>query len=119
MDPELKFRENPYFVLGLEPVADRGAVEREGRKLLAQLEMGLAAAKRYQTPLGSMDRTPEGVREAMARLADPDQRYLLQWWAQARALEPAQVKHYEALAREGQEQHACMMQHFKIGSWSR
>lgn len=78
-----RFLENPFFVLGLRPDAERGAPEREGKKLLAQLELGVSSAKHYATPFGPRERTAELVREAMALLRDPDARCLAELWAQA------------------------------------
>jgi hypothetical protein len=77
---------NPFHVLGLRPGCTRAEIEQEGQKLLAMLELGLAAAARYQTPLGPVERTREKVRAALAELRDPDRRLLAELWA---ALEPA------------------------------
>ncbi len=87
-----RFLENPFFVLGLRPDAERGAPEREGKKLLAQLELGVSSAKRYATPFGPRDRTPELVREAMATLRDPDARCLAELWAKAPLLDAVAPK---------------------------
>ncbi|MCA9676301.1 MAG: hypothetical protein KC464_14785, partial [Myxococcales bacterium] len=63
--------ENPFLVLGLAPTATRMEIEREAGKLLGMLELGLAAAATYATPLGPRPRTPELVRTAAATLRDP------------------------------------------------
>ncbi|HTR54952.1 MAG TPA: hypothetical protein VMJ10_29905 [Kofleriaceae bacterium] len=73
--------ENPFFVLGLSPDASRLELEREAQKLLGMLELGFAAAKTYQTPLGPRPRTAELVRAAVAALRDPYQRLLAELWA--------------------------------------
>lgn len=73
--------ENPFYVLGLRPEASRADAEREGQKLLAMLELGLDAARRYETPLGPRERTPEKVRDALAALRDPDRRLAHELWA--------------------------------------
>jgi len=73
--------ENPFFVLGLSPDASRLELEREAQKLLGMLELGFAAAKTYQTPLGPRARTAELVRAAVATLRDPYQRLLAELWA--------------------------------------
>ncbi|HLL83923.1 MAG TPA: hypothetical protein VK420_14765 [Longimicrobium sp.] len=77
-----RLRENAFHVLGLSPSCTRQEVEREGQKLLAMLELGLAEAARYHTPLGPVPRTPESVRAAMAALRDPSERLLHELWAQ-------------------------------------
>lgn len=77
-----RLRENAFHVLGLRPSCTRMEVEREGQKLLAMLELGLAEAAHYDTPVGRMPRTSETVRAAMASLRDPDTRLLHALWAQ-------------------------------------
>jgi hypothetical protein len=77
-----RLRENAFHVLGLRPSCTRMEVEREGQKLLAMLELGLAEAAHYDTPVGRMPRTAETVRAAMATLRDPDNRLLHALWAQ-------------------------------------
>jgi hypothetical protein len=72
---------NPFHVLGLRPDCGRAEVEREGQKLLAMLELDLAAARTYASPLGSHTRTAELVREAMAELRDPQRRLVHELWA--------------------------------------
>ena len=82
-DARHKIADNPFYVLGLPASATRAEVEREGTKLLGMLELGLASAATYETPLGSMPRTAEQVRLAMAALRDPDKRLVHELWVQA------------------------------------
>jgi hypothetical protein len=71
---------NPFLVLGL-PAGTRAAeAERQGGKLLAMLAAGLEEARRYPTPLGEEERTPELVRAALAELRDPARRLRHEWW---------------------------------------
>jgi hypothetical protein len=72
---------NAFYVLDLRPSAERAEVERAGGKLLSMLQVGLARARWYVTPLGDVERTPEAVREAMAELRDPDRRLMHELWA--------------------------------------
>lgn len=81
-----KIRDNPFYVLGLRPEATRQQVEREGQKLLGMLELELASAARYATPVGPGERTADKVRVAMAELRDPERRLGHELWAR---LEPA------------------------------
>ena len=76
-----RIEENPFHVLGLAPSASRADVEREGQKLLGMLELGLAAADHYDTPLGPRPRTTEAVRVALAELRDPAKRLAAELWA--------------------------------------
>lgn len=76
-----RLRANPFFVLGLRPDCGRAEVEREGQKLLAMLELDLAAARTYASPLGVHPRSAELVREAMAELRDPERRLIHELWA--------------------------------------
>lgn len=73
--------ENPFYVLGLRPGCSRSEIEREGQKLLGMLELGLSAARRYDTPLGAQPRDAERVRWAMAELRDPTRRLVHELWA--------------------------------------
>lgn len=77
-----RFVENPFYILGVRPSCTRAEMEREGQKLLGMLELGLPVAKKYKTPLGEAERTPEMVRQAMAELRDPNRRLLHELWAQ-------------------------------------
>ena len=76
-----RLRENPFFVLGLPVTASRIEVEREAQKLLGMLELGLASATRYASPLGWHARTADLVRAAAATLRDPRRRLVAEAWA--------------------------------------
>ena len=82
VDPLQRWRENPFYLLGLDPSASELVAEREGRKLLAQLELGLAAARIANTPLGPVERSAESVRKALSELRDPAKRRQYALWAQ-------------------------------------
>lgn len=79
--------ENPFYVLGLKPQASRAEIEREGQKLLGMLELGLAAARRYQSPCGPRPRDADRVRWALAELRDPTRRLRHELWARLPATE--------------------------------
>ncbi len=81
--------DSPFYVLGLRPEATRAEVEREGQKWLGMLELGLAAAQRYVTPLGVGERTADKVRAALAELRDPERRVLAEVWARLQPTEEA------------------------------
>jgi hypothetical protein len=49
-------------------------VERQAKKLLAMLELGLASAATYASPLGPRPRTVDDVRQARQQLQDPVRR---------------------------------------------
>ena len=72
---------NPFFVLELPVTAGPREVEREAARLLGMLELGLAAAAPYPTPLGAMPRHAEDVRAAAATLRDPRKRLIAELWA--------------------------------------
>jgi hypothetical protein len=80
-DAAERLAENPFFVLGLAPDAPAREIEREAQKLLGMLELGLADAATYATPLGPRPRTPERVRSAAAVLRDPRRRLVAELWA--------------------------------------
>ena len=56
-------------------------VEREGQKLLAMLELGVASASTYVSPSGAGTRDADTVRAAMAELRDPCRRLVHELWA--------------------------------------
>jgi hypothetical protein len=93
----LRFRDNPFYVLGLRPHATRAEIEREGQKLLGMLELGLASAASYGTPAGSFERTVDKVRRAMAELRDPERRLEHELWAR---LEPGAIAENEQPANK-------------------
>jgi hypothetical protein len=66
--------DNPFFVLELGPDATPMDVERQAKKLLAMLELGLASAGTYASPLGPRPRTVDDVRQARQQLQDPAKR---------------------------------------------
>jgi hypothetical protein len=72
---------NPFLVLAVAPAAEIGDIERQAQRLLAELAAGLEGARRYPTPFGARERTPEMVRAAIAELRDPSRRLAHEWWA--------------------------------------
>lgn len=81
----IRIRDNAFHVLELAPSCNRLDVERQGQKLLAMLELGLASAASYPTPVGPAARDADKVRLAMAKLRDPDRRLEEELWARLRA----------------------------------
>ena len=71
---------NPFLVLGVKPAASPLEVEREGRKLLSMVELGLADAATYATPLGRRPLSIDLLRWAMSELRDPNRRLLHELW---------------------------------------
>ena len=74
--------ENPFLVLAVPATATPAEIDRQGQKWLGMLAAGIAEARRYATPFGDGERTPELVRAALAELADPARRLGHEWWAQ-------------------------------------
>ena len=83
-----RLRDNAFYVLELATTCGRLDVERQGQKLLAMLELGLAAAAPYATPVGPGVRDADKVRLAMAKLRDPDRRLEEELWARLPATAP-------------------------------
>ncbi len=81
-DAKARMLTNPFYVLELSPDAARMEIERQGKKLLGMLELGLSGAGEYDTPVGRGARTPDMVRTAMAELHDPKRRLAHELWAQ-------------------------------------
>jgi hypothetical protein len=80
-DAPARWRQNPFFVLGLSPECSRADVERTGQKLLALLAIESGAAKQWKSPVGPGTRTADAVRAAMAELRDPERRVIHEAWA--------------------------------------
>src|SRR5499426_4471539 len=83
MTPRQRLAGNPFFVLGVPAGASRAAIEEAAQKLLGMLELGLAGAASYRTPVGPAVRGPDDVRAALAELRDPERRILHELWAAA------------------------------------
>jgi hypothetical protein len=81
-DPLALWRRNPFFILELSPRASRAEVERAGQKLIGLLELGSAAAARYETPFGPATRDGDTVRQAVAALRNPVERVIHELWAE-------------------------------------
>ncbi len=73
--------DNPFLVLEVTASATRMEVERAGQKLLAQLAIGVSAAKSYDTQFGRRERDESKVRTALSVLRDPEQRALYELWS--------------------------------------
>jgi hypothetical protein len=82
--------DNPFLVLGLPVTAGPREVEREAARLLGMLELGLAAAETYGTPMGPRRRTTEAVRAAAATLREPRKRLAAELWAAGGTEAPAE-----------------------------
>lgn len=81
MSTRARLEENPFCVLAIPVTSMRVDIERAAQLLLAKLELDLAEARTYDTPLGPRTRTAELVRKAAAELRDPDRRLLHEFWA--------------------------------------
>ena len=73
--------QNPFFVLGVSPLAEGWEIDREASKVLGQLELGVESARVYPTPLGSGERDADLVRWALGELRDPKKRFVHAMWA--------------------------------------
>jgi hypothetical protein len=89
-EPLARWKENPFFLLGLTPDVSQLEAERHGRKLLAQLELGVSSALIAQTPLGPVVRTADNVRRALAALQNPQERRMHALWAKLPATASAE-----------------------------
>lgn len=76
-----RFLRNAFFILGLAPTTTATEVEREGARLLAQLQLGVESVATYETPVGRGQRDAELVRWALGELRDPGKRMVHELWA--------------------------------------
>lgn len=79
---------NPFFVLELSPEAGPLDVERQGKRLVAELELGRPSARRFPSPFGEQPRDETAVRAAVAALRDPRLRALYARFVPPRAVWP-------------------------------
>jgi hypothetical protein len=87
-DPLAAWRGNPFFLLEVSTRASRAEVERSGQRLIGLFAVGSESAVRYDTPLGAARRDADGVRQALARLRDPNERAIQELWAEVGAGAP-------------------------------
>jgi hypothetical protein len=99
-DAKRRFADNPFYVLGLRPDASAIQVEREAQKLLGMLQLDLADARSYRTPLGTHERDADKVRHAVAELRDPARRSVHELWAQLAADAIVELGDPESFARD-------------------
>jgi len=88
--------DNPFFVLDLPATATSMDIERQSKKLLAMLELGLASVTTYASPLGPRPRTTDEVRRAQQTLLDPARRLAFEAFAAA----PRHTDRVEAVAAD-------------------
>ncbi len=99
--------ENPFYVLDLQTSASPKNVEKQKQKLLGMLELGLASAKTFSTPLGNFERSEDSIRRAAAALENPVERIGWELWVESTAdastevedLGNALVLHYDMQKR--------------------
>ncbi len=80
--------DNPFFVLELPATATPMEIERQGKLILARLELGLTSAQTHPSPLGPRPRSTDDVRRAMQVLADPRRRLAAEPFALAATMAP-------------------------------
>jgi hypothetical protein len=76
-----RFAQNPFCVRGVPRDCTRAEFERAAQRLLAELELKVATAATYMTPLGPQPRDADRVRRAAAELRDPMRRVWHEIWA--------------------------------------
>ena len=85
----------PDFVSDVTVLAGKGAENRrepwmrQGKMILARLELGLASAQTHPSPLGPRPRSADDVRRAMQALSDPRRRLAAEPFALAATMAPA------------------------------
>lgn len=71
-----QIKQNPFWVLELDPTCTLAEAERLAQKWQGMLTLDMQQAQTYVTPWGSMPRTTETIRAAIAALRNPLQRWL-------------------------------------------
>lgn len=93
--------DNPFFVLELPPTATPMEIERQGKMILARLELGLASAQTHPSPLGPRPRSADDVRRAMQALADPRRRLAAEPFALAATVDAPSSCHAASVGDTG------------------
>lgn len=114
-----RLADNPFYVLGLRPSATAVEVEREGQKILGMLELNLAGARVYRTPVGQQERDPEKVRHAMSELRDPTRRLVHELWARLPPDAVVELGDPESFAEEARAFAAPWTEAMAALGWSR
>jgi hypothetical protein len=118
MDP---VGDNPFFVLELPATATAMEIERQGKMILARLELGLASATTYPSPLGLRPRTSDDVRRAMRALGDPRTRLAAEPFARAglsrTSLDPGPRVVVDPDAGADADNDADIKGRFDVGAW--
>ncbi|MFO1370298.1 MAG: hypothetical protein U1F46_14995 [Marinagarivorans sp.] len=70
----------PFWVLELDPTADNRSIERAYQKITSSLQLKIAKAEEFNTPLGVRIRDEYLLREAKALLINPHSRVLAEFW---------------------------------------
>lgn len=72
----------PFWVLELTPAASLAEVEKAARELAGKLRLGMKGADQFAWPGGTAARDEYLLREARARLIDPNTRLACEYWYQ-------------------------------------
>ena len=90
----------PFWVLELTPNATLQDIEKAARDLTNKIEFGFDLAKKFETPQGEFERDSYLIREAKAKLQNPEQRLQAEFWY----IEPSYIKESSETPRidEGQ-----------------
>ncbi|HRH76282.1 MAG TPA: hypothetical protein PK129_02955 [Cellvibrionaceae bacterium] len=70
----------PFWVLELDSTADNRSIERAYQKITSSLQLKIAKAEEFNTPLGVRIRDEYLLREAKALLINPHSRVLAEFW---------------------------------------
>lgn len=70
----------PFWVLDLSPDATNADIDKAARDLTAKLQFGMAAAKKFISPLGELERDEHLIRDARSALQDPTLRLVAEFW---------------------------------------
>lgn len=70
----------PFWALELEPGADNKVIERAYAKLVGAIKLQVPGADTFKSPLGTHARDEFLLRDARARLINPETRILAEFW---------------------------------------
>jgi len=70
----------PFWALELTPDASMSDIEKSVRDLNAKIQFGFEGAEKFKTPLGLFDRDEYLLRDAKAKLQNPEDRLKAEFW---------------------------------------
>lgn len=100
----------PFWVLQLTPSATTVEIEKAARDIAAKMQFGMAGSDLFLTPLGEMQRDEYWLREARAKLQNPAERIVAEFWY-------TDPRDYTPLSAESKHTEKCWLAALEVSLW--